>query len=52
MEPVFPFDIELPALPPMPDMPPVPPIPPVARDFEKGDGFRRLLRETGIPCAT
>lgn len=41
------LDIELPAMPPMPDIPPIPPIPPVAREFERGDGFRRLLRETG-----
>ena len=41
------LDIELPAMPPMPDMPAVPPIPPAARDFEHGDAFRRLLRETG-----
>lgn len=41
------FDIELPDIPPLPDVPAVPPIPPAVRDFERSEGFRRLLRETG-----
>lgn len=41
------FEIELPAMPPLPDLPAVPPVPPAARDFDRSDGFRRLLRETG-----
>jgi S1-C subfamily serine protease len=41
------FGIELPEMPDLPEMPAVPPIPPAALDFERGEGFRRLLRETG-----
>jgi serine protease Do len=41
------FDIELPDIPPLPDVPAVPPIPPAVRGFERSEGFRRLLRETG-----
>jgi serine protease Do len=43
----FDFDIELPDIPPLPGVPAVPPIPPAVRDFERSEGFRRLLRETG-----
>jgi len=44
---------EIPELPEMPDMsslpavPPIPPIPPMDREGMHGEGFRRLLRESG-----